>query len=145
MDGNRVQGGCPDDRNFLRGLIHIGDRRIPAGRMNEAPSLGLSGDFGKGRIQLGRLKTGTPARLDGNTINWEQVEWQEADADPVPFSFHDRPHQGTPDPVWHHANHSGTHRIIQDNMHRSAMYSGQIEGRRAALLPVDRRQDRSVW
>lgn len=113
---------------FLRGLIHIGDRKIPAGRMNEDPSVGLSGALERAGFQLGRLKTGTPARLDGNTINWEQVEWQEADADPIPFSFlTDRIKvrqvrcgitRTTPE----------THRIIQDNMHRSAMYSGQIEG-----------------
>jgi tRNA uridine 5-carboxymethylaminomethyl modification enzyme len=113
---------------FLRGLIHIGDRKIPAGRMHEDPALGLSGTLERAGFKLGRLKTGTPARLDGDTIDWDRVEWQEADADPIPFSFlTDRIEvrqircgiTRTTDP---------THRIIQENIHRSAMYSGQIEG-----------------
>tara|TARA_R110002020_G_scaffold47752_10_gene136132 strand:- start:514 stop:2385 length:1872 start_codon:yes stop_codon:yes gene_type:complete len=113
---------------FLRGLIHIGDRKIPAGRMNEEPALGLSATLERAGFVLGRLKTGTPARLDGTTIDWTQVEWQEADAEPIPFSFMtdriDVPQircgitRTTP----------ATHKIIQDNIHRSAMYSGQIEG-----------------
>jgi tRNA uridine 5-carboxymethylaminomethyl modification enzyme len=113
---------------FLRGLIHIGDQRIPAGRMNEAPALGFSKVLEKAGFELGRLKTGTPARLDGKTIDWDQVGWQEADAEPIPFSFmtdHIEVPQircgitrTTPE----------THKIIQDNIHRSAMYSGQIEG-----------------
>ena len=64
---------------FLRGLIHIGDRKIPAGRMNEEPALGLSATLERAGFGLGRLKTGTPARLDGATIDWSKVEWQEAD------------------------------------------------------------------
>jgi tRNA uridine 5-carboxymethylaminomethyl modification enzyme len=113
---------------FLQGLIHIGDRKIPAGRAGEPPSLGLSGDLAALGLKLGRLKTGTPARLDGRTISWDQLEMQEADDVPTPFSFMtDRIEtrqigcgitRTTPD----------THRIIRDNIHRSAMYSGQIEG-----------------
>lgn len=113
---------------FLRGLIHIGDRKIPAGRMHEDPSIGLSNTLEQAGFALGRLKTGTPARLDGNTINWDLVEWQEADADPIPFSF-------MTDRIDVRQVRCGitrttekTHRIIQDNIHRSAMYSGQIEG-----------------
>ncbi|WP_420359779.1 FAD-dependent oxidoreductase, partial [Agrobacterium vitis] len=72
---------------FLRGLIHIGQTKIPAGRVGEAPSLGLSVTLGRLGLRLGRLKTGTPARLDGRTINWSQLEMQAADEQPVPFSF----------------------------------------------------------
>lgn len=113
---------------FLNGLIHIGDRKIPAGRAGEPPALGLSADLAALGLKLGRLKTGTPARLDRKTINWGILEMQEADPDPIPFSFLtdsiSTPQiacgitRTTPD----------THRIIRENMHRSAMYSGQIEG-----------------
>lgn len=113
---------------FLRGLIHIGDHRIPAGRTGEAPSLGLSEDLAALNLILGRLKTGTPARLDGRTIAWDGLEMQDADENPTPFSFMtdkiETPQIGcgitrtTPE----------THQIIRENLHRSAMYSGQIEG-----------------
>lgn len=113
---------------FLNGLIHIGDRKIPAGRVGEAPALGLSSDLNQLGLRLGRLKTGTPARLDRNSIHWDSLEKQAADPDPIPFSFMtkqiDTPQiacgitRTTPD----------THRIIRENIHRSAMYSGQIEG-----------------
>ncbi len=113
---------------FLRGLIHIGDHRIPAGRTGEAPSLGLSEDLAALNLLLGRLKTGTPARLDGRTIAWDGLEMQDADENPTPFSFMtdkiETPQIGcgitrtTPE----------THQIIRENLHRSAMYSGQIEG-----------------
>jgi tRNA uridine 5-carboxymethylaminomethyl modification enzyme len=113
---------------FLRGLIHIGDVRTPAGRVGEAPSVGLSATLVRAGFALGRLKTGTPARLDGRTIDWESVGRQGADAEPVPFSFmteHIRNPQidcGVTRTV------PATHRLIADNLHRSAMYSGQIEG-----------------
>ncbi len=113
---------------FLRGLIHIGDRKIPAGRMNEEPSLGLSKTLEQAGFQLGRLKTGTPARLDGNTINWELVDWQEADAEPIPFSFMTGKIEVPQVRCGITRTTEETHRIIQDNIHRSAMYSGQIEG-----------------
>lgn len=113
---------------FLRGLIHIGDRKIPAGRMNEDPSLGLSGTLERAGFTLGRLKTGTPARLDGDTIDWSLVEWQEADADPVPFSFMTDKIEVRQVRCGITRTTQETHRIIQDNIHRSAMYSGQIEG-----------------
>nr|WP_299505510.1 tRNA uridine-5-carboxymethylaminomethyl(34) synthesis enzyme MnmG [uncultured Rhizobium sp.] len=113
---------------FLRGLIHIGDRKIPAGRVGEAPSLGLSEDLEALGLTLGRLKTGTPARLDGRTIHWTDLEMQDADSDPIPFSF-------LTDRITTPQISCGitrtvteTHRIIRENIHRSAMYSGQIEG-----------------
>ena len=113
---------------FLRGLIHIGDRKIPAGRMHEDPALGLSGTLERAGFKLGRLKTGTPARLDGNTIDWDKVEWQEADADPIPFSFLTDKIEVKQIRCGITRTTEATHRIIQDNIHRSAMYSGQIEG-----------------
>ena len=72
---------------FLNGLIHIGDVRTPAGRHNEKPSTGLSEQLKKFKINLGRLKTGTPPRLDGSTINYENLEKQDADLNPEYFSF----------------------------------------------------------
>ncbi len=113
---------------FLRGLIHIGDRKIPAGRMNEEPSLGLSATLERAGFQLGRLKTGAPARLDGDTIDWERVEWQESDAEPIPFSFLTEKIEVPQVRCGITRTTEATHRIIQDNIHRSATYSGQIEG-----------------
>ena len=113
---------------FLRGLIHIGDTKIPAGRVGEAPSVGLSATLSGAGFALGRLKTGTPARLDGKTIDWGSVGRQGADEDPVPFSF-------MTDRIANPQIECGvtrtvpaTHKLISDNLHRSAMYSGQIEG-----------------
>jgi tRNA uridine 5-carboxymethylaminomethyl modification enzyme len=113
---------------FLRGLIHIGDTKTPAGRVGEAPSIGLSVTLNKAGFALGRLKTGTPARLDGKTIDWDAVGRQGADEDPVPFSF-------MTDRIVNRQIECGvtrtvpaTHKLIADNLHRSAMYSGQIEG-----------------
>lgn len=113
---------------FLRGLIHIGDRRIPAGRMNEAPALGFSTVLESAGLELGRLKTGTPARLDGRTIDWSRVSWQDADSDPVPFSFMTDRIEVPQIKCGITRTTQATHKIIQDNIHRSAMYSGQIEG-----------------
>ncbi|NKJ09087.1 tRNA uridine-5-carboxymethylaminomethyl(34) synthesis enzyme MnmG [Rhizobium sp. SG741] len=113
---------------FLRGLIHIGDKKIPAGRVGEEPSIGLSGTLLRHGLALGRLKTGTPARLDGTTIDWDSVGRQGADEDPTPFSF-------MTDSIVNPQIECGvtrttpaTHKIIADNLKRSAMYSGQIEG-----------------
>lgn len=113
---------------FLRGLIHIGSEKTPAGRMGEKPSLGLSATLARAGLAMGRLKTGTPARLDGRTIDWLSVERQGADEDPVPFSL-------MTDTIVNPQIECGVtrttpagHKIIQDNIHLSAMYSGQIEG-----------------
>lgn len=113
---------------FLNGLIHIGNERVPAGRMGEQPSIGLSASLAHLGLKLGRLKTGTPARLSARSIHWSELEMQEADAEPVPFSFMTDAivvpqiacgiTRTTPE----------THRVIADNLHKSAMYSGQIEG-----------------
>ncbi|TIR16553.1 MAG: tRNA uridine-5-carboxymethylaminomethyl(34) synthesis enzyme MnmG [Mesorhizobium sp.] len=113
---------------FLRGLIHIGERKIIAGRMNEQASMGLSATMARAGFQLGRLKTGTPPRLDGRTIDWASLDAQAADEDPVPFSL-------MTDAIANPQIHCGitrtmpaTHELIRANLGRSAMYSGSIEG-----------------
>ena len=113
---------------FLRGLIHIGDRKIKAGRVDEQPALGISETLYSIGFSMGRLKTGTPARLDGRTIDWSKTEIQEGDEIPTPFSaLTDK--VTTPQTSCHiTATNAQTHKIIRDNIHRSAMYSGQIEG-----------------
>jgi tRNA uridine 5-carboxymethylaminomethyl modification enzyme len=113
---------------FLRGLIHIGDRKIPAGRMGEAPSTGLSATLEKAGFALGRLKTGTPARLDGTTIDWSGLDMQKGDDEPVPFSSMTRTLPNPQIECGITRTNAETHRIIQENISRSAMYSGQIEG-----------------
>jgi tRNA uridine 5-carboxymethylaminomethyl modification enzyme len=113
---------------FLNGLIHIGDRRIPAGRHGEPPSHGFSDQLADAGLKLGRLKTGTPARLDGRTIDWKRLEEQKGDEQPVPFSFLTTRIE-TPQLSCFitHTTPEG-HRLIADNLHRSPLYSGQIEG-----------------
>ncbi|MBA4796809.1 MAG: tRNA uridine-5-carboxymethylaminomethyl(34) synthesis enzyme MnmG [Rhizobiales bacterium] len=113
---------------FLNGLIHIGDKKIPAGRVGEAPALGLSGDLAALGLKLGRLKTGTPARLDRKTIRWHDLDVQEADEDPIPFSFMTEEITTPQIACGITRTTERTHQIIRDNIHRSAMYSGQIEG-----------------
>ncbi len=130
MDGRAL--GCAavvlTTGTFLRGLIHIGEKKIPAGRMGEAPALGLSDTLGRYEFALGRLKTGTPPRLDGRTIDWSSLDMQSADNNPLPFSL-------MTDLIGNPQIDCGitrttleTHAIIRANLHRSAMYSGSIEG-----------------
>jgi len=120
---------------FLRGLIHIGDKKIPAGRSGEAPAMGLSDSLEEIGFELGRLKTGTPARLDGRTIHWDRLEEQPGDEDPIPFStLTDR--IDTPQIPCHITRTTPeTHRIIRENLSRSAMYSGEIKGRGPRYCP----------
>ncbi|MHC2299812.1 tRNA uridine-5-carboxymethylaminomethyl(34) synthesis enzyme MnmG [Rhizobium mongolense] len=113
---------------FLRGLIHIGDKKIPAGRVGEDPSLGLSSTLSRMGLRLGRLKTGTPARLDGKTIDWGSVGRQGADEEVTPFSFMTGAITNPQIECGVTRTTAATHKLIQDNLHRSAMYSGQIEG-----------------
>jgi tRNA uridine 5-carboxymethylaminomethyl modification enzyme len=112
---------------FLRGLIHIGEEKIAAGRVGEAPSLGLSTTLERLGFALGRLKTGTPPRLDGRTIDWSRLEMQPGDDPPVPFSYlTDR--ITTPQiSCGITATTPATHEVIRRNLSRSPMYSGQIE------------------
>lgn len=113
---------------FLRGLIHIGNEKIPAGRVGEEPSLGLSATFERLGLKLGRLKTGTPARLDGRTIDWDSIGRQSADEEPVPFSFMTDRITTPQIDCGVTRTTPATHRIIEENIGKSAMYSGQIEG-----------------
>ncbi len=113
---------------FLRGLIHRGEETIPAGRLGEAPAVGLAETLEKLGFPLGRLKTGTPARLDGRTIDWAVLQEQPGDDPPVPFSaLSDKitVPQISCHMTW---TNEKTHDIIRDNLHRSAMYSGRIQG-----------------
>jgi tRNA uridine 5-carboxymethylaminomethyl modification enzyme len=112
---------------FLRGLIHLGEKNWPAGRVGEAPAMGLSASFEKAGFTLGRLKTGTPPRLDGTTIDWSAVEMQPGDDPPEPFSvMTDR--ITTPQIQCGITRTTpATHEVIRANVHRSPMYSGQIK------------------
>jgi len=112
---------------FLRGLIHLGERNWPAGRVGEAPAMGLSASFERAGFTLGRLKTGTPPRLDGTTIDWSAVEMQPGDDPPEPFSvLTDR--ITTPQIQCGITRTTpATHEVIRANVHRSPMYSGQIK------------------
>ena len=113
---------------FLRGEIHIGEERHPAGRVGEAPCLGLSQTLDKAGFALGRLKTGTPPRLDGRTIDWQSLVEQRGDAVPIPFSFMTKAIT-TPQINCHITGTTQAgHDIIRANLDRAPMYSGQIEG-----------------
>lgn len=136
-DGRRLSAGAVvvTTGTFLRGLIHLGEKNWPAGRVGEAPALGLSQTFERLGFALGRLKTGTPPRLDGTTIDWGAVEMQPGDDPPEPFSVLTTKittpqiqcgiTRTTPD----------THEVIRANVHRSPMYSGQIQSRGPRYCP----------
>jgi tRNA uridine 5-carboxymethylaminomethyl modification enzyme len=130
MDGHVLSCGAVvlTTGTFLRGLIHIGERKIPAGRMGEAPALGLSDTLASHAFALGRLKTGTPPRLDGRTIDWQSIGVQSADEDPLPFSLMTDSIQTPQIDCGITRTTPETHAIIRANLHRSAMYSGSIEG-----------------
>jgi tRNA uridine 5-carboxymethylaminomethyl modification enzyme len=111
---------------FLRGLIHIGERQTPAGRVGEAPAVGLSLTLERLGFLLGRLKTGTPPRLDGRTIDWAAVDMQPGDEPPEPFSTLTERIENPQVQCGITRTTAATHRIIRENVHRSPMYSGQI-------------------
>ncbi len=113
---------------FLNGLIHIGDVRTPAGRYNEKPSTGLSEQLEKFKIKLGRLKTGTPPRLDGKTINYDDLEKQDADVNPEYFSFLTKKTYNKQITCSVTYTNKKVHKIIKKNLKKSAMYSGSIKG-----------------
>ncbi len=120
---------------FLKGVIHLGEKRIPAGRVGDAPAIGLSDRlYGLG-LDMGRLKTGTPARLVGSTIAWDRLEMQAADETPIPFSFLNREiavPQIQCGITWTNAE---THRIIADRLTESAVYGGRATGRGPRYCP----------
>src|SRR5262244_1355522 len=120
---------------FLRGLTHIGERQIPAGRMGEAPAVGLSTTLERLGFRLGRLKTGTPARLDGTTIDWRSVEMQPGDDPPEPFSMLTERIANRQVECGITRTTAATHTIIRGNVHRSPMYSGQIKSRGPRYCP----------
>ncbi len=130
LDGRDISCGAVvlTTGTFLRGLIHMGDVRIPAGRVGEKPALGLSVTLERAGFKLGRLKTGTPARLNGKTIDWASLEMQGADDEPSFFSM-------MTDNLLCRQIECGitrtvpaSHQVIRDNLHKSALYSGAIEG-----------------
>jgi len=120
---------------FLRGLIHIGEQKIPAGRVGEGPSVGLSITLERLGFTLGRLKTGTPPRLDGRTIDWAAVEMQPGDAPPEPFSTLTDTIANPQVECGITRTTEATHRLIRENVHRSPMYSGQIASRGPRYCP----------
>jgi tRNA uridine 5-carboxymethylaminomethyl modification enzyme len=120
---------------FLRGLIHIGERQIPAGRVGEAPATGLSRTLERLGFALGRLKTGTPPRLDGTTIDWPALEMQPGDQPPEPFSTLTDRIANRQIQCAITRTTAATHAIIRQNVHRSPMYSGQIKSRGPRYCP----------
>jgi len=120
---------------FLRGLIHIGERQTPAGRVGEAPAVGLSLTLERLGFALGRLKTGTPPRLDGRTVDWGAVEMQPGDDPPEPFSVLTERIETPQVQCGITRTTEATHRIIRANVHRSPMYSGQISSRGPRYCP----------
>jgi tRNA uridine 5-carboxymethylaminomethyl modification enzyme len=129
-DGREIRAGCVvlTTGTFLGGLIHIGDEKIPAGRVGEAPSIGLSQTLRRGGFALGRLKTGTPPRLDGNTIDWKGLDVQPGDDPPVPFSLLTERIM-TPQIVCHITEtNPGGEGVIRGNLDRSPLYAGEITG-----------------
>src|SRR5947208_27361 len=136
-DGRELSAGAVviTTGTFLRGLIHLGEKNWPAGRVDEAPALGLSKSFERAGFTLGRLKTGTPPRLDGSTIDWSAVEMQPGDDPAEPFSV-------MTDRITTPQIQCGitrtlpaTHDVIRANVHRSPMYSGQIASRGPRYCP----------
>ncbi|MGA1615017.1 MAG: FAD-dependent oxidoreductase, partial [Lutimaribacter sp.] len=141
MDGSRVAGVELADGSqlrahavvlttgtFLRGVIHIGDQQRPGGRMGDKPSVKLAHRIDTFGLPLGRLKTGTPPRLDGRTIAWDKLESQPGDADPVMFSFLSKGPSARQVACGITHTNEQTHDIIRENLGRSAMYGGHIEG-----------------
>ena len=145
-DGRQIKCGAVvlTTGTFLRGLIHIGERKFAAGRMNEKASVGLSETFLRAGFKLGRLKTGTPPRLDGKTIDWASLDMQAADDEPSFFSLM----------TDHLANRQiacgitrttpETHELIRSNLGAVGHVFRVDRGHRPALLPFDRRQDRQI-
>ena len=128
-DGRELRAGAVvvTTGTFLRGLIHLGERNWPAGRVGEAPAMGLSASFERAGFTLGRLKTGTPPRLDGSTIDWSAVEMQPGDEPPEPFSVMTERITTPQIQCGITRTTAATHEVIRANVHRSPMYSGQIK------------------
>ncbi|MEI7805024.1 MAG: tRNA uridine-5-carboxymethylaminomethyl(34) synthesis enzyme MnmG [Hyphomicrobiales bacterium] len=136
-DGRALSAGAVvlTTGTFLRGLIHIGEKQTPAGRAGEAPAIGLSRTLERFGFALGRLKTGTPPRLDGNSIDWKSLEMQPGDEPPEPFSMLTARIETPQIQCGITRTNEATHQIIRDNVHRSPMYSGQIASRGPRYCP----------
>lgn len=148
LNGNRVVGVTTGEGielraasvvlttgTFLNGVIHRGVERTPAGRHGEAPSTGMAADLYGAELSMGRLKTGTPARLDGRTIAWGDLEMQPADAEPVPFSFLTERIDVPQIACGITETNAETHRIIAENIGESAIYGGHLTGRGPRYCP----------
>lgn len=136
-DGRVLEAGAVvlTTGTFLRGLIHIGEQKIPAGRVGEAPAMGLSKSLERFGLSLGRLKTGTPPRLDGRTIDWASLGMQPGDEPPEPFSTLTARIENPQIECGITRTTEATHAVIRANVHRSPMYSGQIESRGPRYCP----------
>ncbi len=128
-DGRRVAAGrvVLTTGTFLRGMIHLGEERIPAGRVGDEPAVGLAATLDRAGFQLGRLKTGTPPRLDGRTIDWAATTAQPGDDPPEPFSALTDRITTRQVPCHITTTTPAGHALIRDNLHRAPMYSGQID------------------
>ena len=121
--------------DILGGLIHLGSERTPAGRVGEAPSRALAKRLREMKLPVGRLKTGTPARLDGRTIDWSRLTMQPADSEPVPFSTLTNQIDIPQIDCGITRTNDRTHEIISRSIHLSAVYSGQIQGQGPRYCP----------
>jgi len=130
LDGRRVEAGAVvvTTGTFLNGLIHCGENKYPAGRSGEAPSVMLGEALRRLGFEIGRLKTGTPPRLDARTIDFSRFQVQAGDPIPTPFSFRTRAITQPQTVCWIGYTNAETHRIIRENVHRAPLYSGQIKG-----------------
>jgi tRNA uridine 5-carboxymethylaminomethyl modification enzyme len=136
-DGRRLSAGAVvlTTGTFLRGLIHIGEKKIPAGRVGEQPAVGLSATLDRFGFALGRLKTGTPPRLDGRTIDWAGLDKQAADDEPVPFSALTDRIETPQIECGITRTTAPVHELIRANLHRAPMYSGDIRSRGPRYCP----------
>jgi tRNA uridine 5-carboxymethylaminomethyl modification enzyme len=136
-DGQRIGCGAVvlTTGTFLRGVIHIGDVQMPAGRMGEAPTIGLADTLNRLGLPLGRLKTGTPPRLDRRSIDWDGLRADPGDDDPQPFSTLTSQLSNRQVECRVTGTTEATHAVIRENIHRSAVYSGQIAGRGPRYCP----------
>jgi tRNA uridine 5-carboxymethylaminomethyl modification enzyme len=136
-DGREIRTGSVvlTTGTFLRGLIHVGEQQTPAGRVGEASSMGLSVTLERAGFTLGRMKTGTPPRLDGRTIDWASLEMQPGDEPPEPFSMLTERIETPQIQCGITRTTEATHAVIRANVHRSPMYSGQIQSRGPRYCP----------
>ncbi len=136
-NGDRIEasGVVLTTGTFLNGMIHLGQKSWPAGRIDEAPAIGLAQTLYRLGLPMGRLKTGTPARLDGCTIDYSACEKQPGDEPPTPFSFLNDTITTPQVPCWITWTNEATHQVIRDNLHLSAVYGGAIEGRGPRYCP----------